>query len=101
MTLLVSDLVTATGGRLLSGDPRVPLGRIVIDSRAVAAGDVFFAIHGERLDGHTYVRDAIAAGAAVAVIHDLSSAPGAAAIVVQVDDTTAALQNFARYVRRQ
>jgi UDP-N-acetylmuramoyl-tripeptide--D-alanyl-D-alanine ligase len=101
MPLLVSDLLAATGGRLLSGNPSAPLGRIVIDSRAVGAGDVFFAIHGERLDGHAYVKDAIAAGAAVAVIHDLSSALGAAAIVVQVEDTTAALQHLARYVRRQ
>ena len=101
MPLLVSDLVAAAGGRLLAGNPSAPLGRIVIDSRAVAAGDVFVAIHGERLDGHAYVKDAIAAGAAVAVVHDVSSAEGAAAIVVQVDDTTTALQDLAREVRRR
>jgi UDP-N-acetylmuramoyl-L-alanyl-D-glutamate--2,6-diaminopimelate ligase len=37
------------------------------DSRAVFAGDVFFAFPGERVDGRTYIRDAITAGAAAIV----------------------------------
>jgi UDP-N-acetylmuramoyl-tripeptide--D-alanyl-D-alanine ligase len=39
-----------------------------IDSRTVAAGDLFFAVRGERLDGHDYVETALANGAVAAVV---------------------------------
>lgn len=39
-----------------------------IDSRTVAAGELFFAVRGERLDGHDYVEAALANGAVAAVV---------------------------------
>jgi UDP-N-acetylmuramoyl-tripeptide--D-alanyl-D-alanine ligase len=39
-----------------------------IDSRTIAAGDLFFAVKGERVDGHDYVAAALANGAAAAVV---------------------------------
>lgn len=39
-----------------------------IDSRTIAAGDLFFAVRGERLDGHDYVEAALANGAVAAVV---------------------------------
>jgi UDP-N-acetylmuramoyl-tripeptide--D-alanyl-D-alanine ligase len=39
-----------------------------IDSRSIAAGELFFAVKGERLDGHDYVEAALANGAAAAVV---------------------------------
>lgn len=39
-----------------------------IDSRTVAAGDLFFAVQGERFDGHDFVEAALQAGAAAAVV---------------------------------
>jgi UDP-N-acetylmuramoyl-tripeptide--D-alanyl-D-alanine ligase len=39
-----------------------------IDSRTIAAGELFFAVRGERLDGHDYVEAALAAGAVAAVV---------------------------------
>ncbi|MFB3815229.1 MAG: UDP-N-acetylmuramoyl-tripeptide--D-alanyl-D-alanine ligase [Terriglobales bacterium] len=41
-----------------------------IDSRTVAAGDLFFAVRGERLDGHEFVMDALAKGAVGAVVRE-------------------------------
>jgi UDP-N-acetylmuramoyl-tripeptide--D-alanyl-D-alanine ligase len=101
LTLLVSNVAAATGGRILSGNPSAPLGRIVIDSRAVGAGDCFVAIKGERLDGHAFVKGAITAGAASVIVEDASSVHGEAVIAIQVEDTTAALQSIARFVRRE
>jgi UDP-N-acetylmuramoyl-tripeptide--D-alanyl-D-alanine ligase len=39
-----------------------------IDSRTIAAGDLFFAVRGERLDGHDFVEAALANGAIAAVV---------------------------------
>jgi UDP-N-acetylmuramoyl-tripeptide--D-alanyl-D-alanine ligase len=39
-----------------------------IDSRTIAAGDLFFAVRGERLDGHDFVEAALANGAVAAVV---------------------------------
>jgi UDP-N-acetylmuramoyl-tripeptide--D-alanyl-D-alanine ligase len=39
-----------------------------IDSRTIGAGDLFFAVRGERVDGHDFVEAALAAGAVAAVV---------------------------------
>ncbi|HSY14323.1 MAG TPA: Mur ligase domain-containing protein, partial [Verrucomicrobiae bacterium] len=39
-----------------------------IDSRTIGAGELFFAVRGERLDGHDYVQAALANGAVAAVV---------------------------------
>jgi UDP-N-acetylmuramoyl-tripeptide--D-alanyl-D-alanine ligase len=76
---------------------------VVIDSRAVRAGDLFVAIQGERFDGHQFVGDALRGGAAGAIVHR-APAPEAVereAFLIQVEDTTRALQDLARDVRRR
>ena len=75
-----------------------------IDSRTIAAGDLFFAIRGERLNGHDYVGAALAAGAVAAVVarHDLPRYTGPALRnrLLVVEDTLRALQGLAHDVRR-
>ena len=101
VALTAADVATAAGGRLVSGAPSTPVGRVSIDSRTAAAGDFFFAIRGERFDGHAFVADAVAKGAAGVVVEDAGAAAGAnAAVVIEVADTTKGLQDLARFVRR-
>ena len=75
-----------------------------IDSRTIERGDLFFAIHGERFDGHDFVQVAIGAGAAAAVI--ASSQVGryqndaVRKRLLLVDDPLAAMQRLASSVRR-
>jgi UDP-N-acetylmuramoyl-tripeptide--D-alanyl-D-alanine ligase len=45
-----------------------------VDSRLVRPGVAFFALPGDRTDGHRFLRDAIAAGAAALVVSDASAA---------------------------
>jgi UDP-N-acetylmuramyl pentapeptide synthase len=53
--LTVQELVRATHGAPIGGDLGCVTG-VSIDSRSLAVGEAFFAIRGNRLDGHAYVR---------------------------------------------
>src|SRR5713101_2931879 len=72
-----------------------------IDSRTVQPGELFFAVKGERLDGHDFVEQALKKGAAAAVVSrsDLSRY-GSNARLLTVNDTLAALQRLATAVRK-
>ncbi len=62
---------------------------VTFDSRAVGKGDMFFALKGETSDGHAYVTEALARGAAAAIV--ARDVPGAKGNLVRVPDTTKAL----------
>jgi UDP-N-acetylmuramoyl-tripeptide--D-alanyl-D-alanine ligase len=100
LTLTAAHVAAATGGRILRGRGDDAIGRISIDSRALVPGDFFVAIRGERFDGHTFVADALAQGAAGAMVQDPRGAD-AAGLLIQVEDTTRALQLIARDIRRR
>lgn len=88
---------------MVSGDATTPIERIAIDSRSIARGDFFIAIRGERFDGHRFVGNAFAAGATGALIDDpaaVGSVP-AGAVLIAAAETTRALQDLARHVRRK
>ena len=58
----------AVDGQLI-GD-NVGFRRVVTDSRALEAGDLFVALQGERFDGHEFVAAALAQGATAALVAD-------------------------------
>jgi UDP-N-acetylmuramoyl-tripeptide--D-alanyl-D-alanine ligase len=72
-----------------------------IDSRTIRTGDLFFAVKGERLDGHDYVSAAVEKGAAAAVVRndEVHRYPERARLLA-VDDTLVALQTLATAVRK-
>ncbi len=76
-----------------------------IDSRTLQPGALFFAVRGERLDGHDFVAAALEHGALAAVVSRarVASLPDAAlaAPLLIVEDPLAALQTLAANVRRQ
>jgi UDP-N-acetylmuramoyl-tripeptide--D-alanyl-D-alanine ligase len=72
-----------------------------IDSRTVQPGELFFAVKGERLDGHDFVEQALAKEAVGAVVQrDQVARYSNNAQLLVVDDTLVALQNLAAAVRR-
>lgn len=75
-----------------------------IDSRTIQPGDLFFAIHGERFDGHDFVEAAIESGAVSAVIaraHLVRYTNDAIRKrLLLVDEPLAAMQRLASSVRR-
>jgi len=73
---------------------------ISIDSRSLAPGEAFFAIGGERRDGHDFVAAALAAGASLAVIAaDKRSVFSEQAPLLVVTDVLTALYDLARAAR--
>jgi UDP-N-acetylmuramoyl-tripeptide--D-alanyl-D-alanine ligase len=82
-----------------------------IDSRTINAGEVFFAVKGERFDGHDFVPQAFEKGAVAAVVSKnrldtikdrrTGTLAQPTSLVFPVDDTLLALQLLAQAVRRQ
>jgi UDP-N-acetylmuramoyl-tripeptide--D-alanyl-D-alanine ligase len=76
-----------------------------IDSRTVASGELFFAVRGERLDGHDFVAAAFERGAVAAVVsrERVSTLPDAALArpLLIAEDTLLALHALAAHIRRQ
>jgi len=72
---------------------------ISTDTRKIAVGSLFFALKGDKFDANTFTRQAIAAGAAYAVIDNPAYQLGENYLLVA--DVLTALQDLARYHRRQ
>ena len=72
-----------------------------IDSRTVGSGQLFFAVKGERLDGHDFVESALEKGAAAAVVRkDQLGRYSGATRLLAVEDTLVALQTLATAMRK-
>ncbi len=95
--LTLQQLADFAGGTLLHGDPARRVTQVSTDSRQVTGGEVFFALTGERFDGHDYISQVAATGAAAVVVSH--PVPDPACAVIQVADTLTALQNLARAYR--
>ena len=92
MNWLLSEILHATGG-YLHGDDREISG-VSTDTRAIAGGQLFVALRGERFDAHDFLGQAVAAGAAVLLVSDAARVPAGVSALV-VDDTRIALGKLA------
>jgi len=108
LPLTAGDIVMATGGRLEQGSREQGIAGVSIDSRTIGGGELFVAIRGDRFDGHAFVGAAMARGALGAIVEtqNIEATRAAAtasqdAVIVSVQDTTRALQDIARDVRRR
>ncbi len=116
MSLTLTDIYLGLGGQ--HSHPSLaafPISEFVIDSRRATPGSCFIALPGEHGDGHDYIADAIARGAAAIIAHRLpddasamqvirpDSEPAPAHITPPIlfltPDSLTALQNLAAYWR--
>ena len=74
---------------------------VSIDSRTIKRGDLFFAIKGERMDGHKFVGSAFDMGAAAAVVDDAFQPGSLSGPLFRVADTLEALNALARQSRKR
>lgn len=91
------DIAGITGGRLVGGatGEETVTGEARIDSREVAAGDLFAAFDGEHVDGHGFLARAHAAGAALSLVSRETDGEQSVPAVL-VADVGAALSALAR-----
>jgi UDP-N-acetylmuramoyl-tripeptide--D-alanyl-D-alanine ligase len=103
MQWTVEEVARALGIALPAGlDPVARLAGVSIDSRTVARGELFVAIHGPRHDGHDFVVAALDAGALGAVVAQERTTHYPEHVrdrLFGVADTLAALQGLANAVR--
>ncbi len=104
MKLLLSRIAEFIAPNDQAPTDRAPTGQAEgysIDSRTVQPGELFFAVKGERLDGHDFVEQALSRGAIGAVVEkgQLARYSNPAGLLA-VDDTLVALQTLATAVRK-
>jgi UDP-N-acetylmuramoyl-tripeptide--D-alanyl-D-alanine ligase len=101
--LTTDDIAGATGGRIVRRSSR-EIRQAAVDSRSVEPGNLFVALPGENTDGHLFLADAVAAGAAALLVGEGPEAePGLAALgptaadvsIVAVPDTLLGMQAVA------
>ena len=98
-TMCISEACRACGGTLIGcGEPSAPIGRAVIDSRAVVPGDLFVAYRGERTDGHRFISMALEKGAVCALCEEIPE--GVTGPLILVDDVQRALEEITAAYRR-
>lgn len=98
IALSVKEIAEVCGGRVDGADPDATVTSVITDSRATSAGALFFALAGERADGHAFANDAVRGGAVAAVVREDA---GAFAAAVRVNDPLAAMSSLAAFVRRR
>jgi UDP-N-acetylmuramoyl-tripeptide--D-alanyl-D-alanine ligase len=111
----LAELEAATGGRAIACNPAdVAFEHVTVDSRTAVPGDLFWALKGERHDGHDFVVEAVGRGAVACVIEQTNvdagrfrpnstpAKPIAGKIpAVVVPDVLQGLQDFARSHRQR
>ena len=94
------EMIEAMDGRPLGTMPEGITG-ISIDSRTVGEGEVFFAIKGDKFDGHDFASVAVANGASLLVVTEskLPALGRVTAPMIVVNDVLAALEDLGRASR--
>jgi len=98
-TLKLDYIVESIDGKLIQSNTDIKINGVSIDSRTINPGELFFAIIGEKKDGHNYIDNAIENGA-TAVVVDRRVEASKNTTVIMVKDTTHALQELARSYRQ-
>ena len=108
--LTIGDISRIVQGKLLAGDKETPARSVSIDSRTLRQGELFWALPGERFDGHDFVIHALEAGAAGVIISRPEIGPKIEAFrrdndppisSLWVENSLKALQELARHWRKR
>ena len=98
----IREIIQATSGELISGDPESMVEGVSTDSRTSKKDMLFIALKGEKHDGHDFLDQAIEAGCSALIISKESGSINALAknrgvAIIKVEDTVKALHSLASY----
>lgn len=98
--MTLENIEKACGGRYIGteAEKKMEVLGVVIDSRQVESGYLFVAIPGEKVDGHKFIPDVFAKGAAAVLSEQQLEDPAGPYILVE--STTKALRDLAEYYRK-
>ena len=98
--MTLENIEKACGGRYIGteAEKKTEVLGVVIDSRLVESGYLFVAIPGEKVDGHKFIPDVFAKGAAAVLSEQQLEDPAGPYILVE--STTKALRDLAEYYRK-
>ena len=96
------QIAAILGVPIAAGNPDALVsGGVSTDTRTLPQGCAFFALRGENFDGDLFAEKALAAGAALGIVHKWQGEVPADAAVIEVADTLFALQRLACWWRKQ
>src|SRR5271154_5118187 len=100
MAPILSDYIKEGEVLALKGSLGRPISGLVMDSRRVVPGNLFFALPGARADGLSFVDEAVSRGASAIVAQKIPAHPPARVTFIQVADARATLARVSqRYFR--
>lgn len=106
--MTIREIARATQGILVIGDPQMKVGQggnVSTDSRTLRKGDIFFALKGQKADGHAHLEDGIKKGAALCVVSQIPEniviQPSTSPAILKVKDTKRSLGDVAKSYREK
>lgn len=101
----LNDVLKATSGTLISGEPEIVFYGVSTDSRLISKGNLFIALKGDTFDGHDFAGAVFREGAAGILMHDDEKInqvkAGGHFAVIKVTDTLSALGDLAHEWRKR
>ena len=97
--ITIQDILEATDGTLLCGDPSMKIDHLSTNSMEIGPNTLFVPIIGERVDAHIFIPNALKEGGAC-LTQEHTEASGNAPYI-KVPDTLTAMQQIAAYYRNK
>ena len=99
--ITIAEVLSATGGKLLSGNTDQTISSISTDSRKIGENCLFIPLKGENFNGNDFIEKAFENGAITSLVSSYYNSENINGSLIEVDDTLKAIQNLAKYYRNK
>lgn len=99
--ITIAEIISATGGKLLSGNTDQIIESVSTDSRKIGKNCLFIPLQGENFNGNDFIESALENGAVVSFVSANYSSGNICGSLIEVEDTLKAMQDLAKYYRNK